>query len=186
MINSPSKRPAARMPLTPSARAIGSYVPRLARKAFEKYGFSSAALLTDWAAIVGGEIAAYTQPERLKWTCGVGAYGEVEQGAEGRPGATLVLRVDGPRAIELQYKSRSILERINAYFGYRAVAAMRFVQAPIDGRRDQAAPSIPRMFITPQIPSADVAAVGDHTLRSALARLQANVRNRADEPTSRQ
>ena len=50
----------------------------------------------------------------------------------GRPGATLVLRVDGPRAIEVQYQSTQIIERINAHFGYRAVSEIRFLQAPLD------------------------------------------------------
>ena len=36
-----------------SAKAVGSFVPQLTRKAFEKYGFSTATLLTDWAVIVG-------------------------------------------------------------------------------------------------------------------------------------
>jgi len=33
-----------------------------------------------------------------------------------------VLRVEGPRAIEVQHRSGPILERVNTYFGYRAVA----------------------------------------------------------------
>ena len=154
MTTKPSGRPVAlglddaarrpRKPRTSPARSVGSFVPGLTRKAFEKYGFSSATLLTDWAAIVGGEIASYTHPQRLKWACRVEAYGDVEHGAEGRPGATLVLRVDGPQALELQYKARQILDRINAYFGYRAVSGMRFVQGPIDGLRLPPAPPAPR------------------------------------------
>ena len=41
------------------ARTVGSYVPKLTRKAFEKYGFSAATLLTDWALIVGEDIAGF-------------------------------------------------------------------------------------------------------------------------------
>ncbi|MCL4765638.1 MAG: DUF721 domain-containing protein [Hyphomicrobiaceae bacterium] len=163
------------------AVAVSSYVPRLTRKAFEKYGFASAALLTDWASIAGADIASYTAPERLKWPRGVDAYREVEAGAERRPGATLVLRVDGPRAIELQHKARQLVDRINASFGYRAVADLRFVQAPLAGaavaarepsvssRPDRSAPETP-----------ELAAVEDEALRAALARLQASVhRDRA-------
>jgi hypothetical protein len=163
------------MPRSSSTRTVGSFVPRLTRKAFEKYGFSSAALLTDWTAIVGGEIASYTQPQRLKWAGRVEASGDVEHGAEGRPGATLVLRVDGPRAVELQYKSRQIIERINAYFGYRAVSDMRFVQAPIEGLNRAPARSGPRASAAPLGPLPDLSAVSDRALRLALARLQANV-----------
>ncbi len=123
-----------RMRAQPSARAVSGYIPQLTRKAFEKYGFASVALLTDWANIVGSDVASFTAPERLKWPRGVDAFDETEPGNERRPGATLVLRVDGPRAIELQHKAHLIIERINASFGYRAVAELRFVQAPIAGQ----------------------------------------------------
>ena len=88
-----------------SARAVGTYVPKLTHKAFEKYGFAAAALITDWAMIVGKDIAAYTAPERLKWPRGVGIRDDVEEGAEGRPGATLIVRVEPARALDVQYKA---------------------------------------------------------------------------------
>ena len=50
-----------------AVKAVGSFVPQLTRKAFEKFGFSAATLIMDWPAIVGGDIAYFTQPERLKW-----------------------------------------------------------------------------------------------------------------------
>lgn len=161
-----------------SARAVSAYVPRLTRKAFEKYGFASAALLTDWASIVGADIASYTAPERLKWPRGVDAYSEIEEGAERRPGATLVVRVDGPRAIELQHRAQQIIERINASFGYRAVAELRFIQAPI-----AVAPSRTGRPVVPFEPAAsdpgELACIHDEALRAALARLQASVRRGA-------
>ncbi len=164
----------ARQPL--SARAVSAYVPRLTRKAFEKYGFASTALLTDWASIVGADIASYTAPERLKWPRGVDAYGEIEEGAERRPGATLVLRVDGPRAIELQHRTQQIIERINASFGYRAVSELRFVQAPLVGTR---APVSRRPLLRAPIEvtsdSPELATIQDEALRAALARLKASM-----------
>lgn len=163
-----------RQPL--SARAVSSYVPRLTRKAFEKYGFASAALLTDWASIVGADIASYTAPERLKWPRGVEAFDEVEPGNERRPGATLVLRVDGPRAIELQHKVHQIIERINASFGYRAVAELRFVQAPLEGISAQnQRPSLPSRQRDEAEPLQELATIENEALRSALARLQASI-----------
>ena len=42
-----------------------------------------------------------------------------------------MLRVEGPRAIEVQHRSGKILERVNTYFGYRAITEMRIVQAPV-------------------------------------------------------
>lgn len=122
------------------AKAVGSFVPGLTRKSFEKYGFSTATLLTDWAIIAGRDLASFTLPERLKWPRNVDAFEDVSDEARGRPGATLVLRVDGPRAIEVQYQTVQIIERINAHFGYRAVSDIRFIQAPLDKRTRETDP----------------------------------------------
>lgn len=152
------------------AKAVGSFVPKLTQKAFEKYGFSAATLLTDWAQIAGADVAAYTLPERLKWPRAAGAEGE--EGAEGRPGATLVLRVDPARALDVEYKSRQIIERINAYFGYRAVAALRLIQAPVGASAPQGKtePATTRAAV----PAAETPGNTDPLTR-ALMRLEAGV-----------
>jgi len=156
-------------------KAVGSFLPHLTRKAFEKYGFSAATLITDWATIAGRELAAFTAPERLKWPRGVDRC-EHETGPapadKGRPGATLVLRVDPARALDVQYGARQIVERINAYFGYAAVAELRILQAPVaPPRREGPAPRP-----TPTPLTHEVAGVADAALRQALGRLGAGIR----------
>jgi len=155
-------------------KAVGSFVPRLTRKAFEKYGFSAATLITDWPAIAGRELAAYAAPERLKWPRGVEhAPDEAAEAGRGRPGATLILRVDGGRALDVQHNASQIIERINAYFGYAAVKELRIVQAPL--RAGSEPPSTaPRRATLPL--THEVAHVADPALRDALARLGAGVR----------
>jgi hypothetical protein len=85
----------------------------------------------------------------------------------------LVLRADGSQALAVQYGARQIIERINAYFGYAAVAELRLVQAPVD-----AAPGLARPVRRPagQPLTKEVAGVADAGLRDALARLGAGVR----------
>jgi hypothetical protein len=163
-------RTQARIP----ARTIGAYVPKLTRKAFEKYGFSAAALLTDWALIVGEEIAGFTAPERLKWPRGVGIRDDVEAGAEGRPGATLILRVDPARALDAEYRAKQLLERINGYFGYRAVAELRILQAPLAAPARAATRPAP----PPPCEAPELAAIADEPLRAALARLKSGLMSR--------
>src|SRR5262249_28596490 len=118
-------------------RAVGSFVPALTRKVFEKYGFSSLGLVTDWATIAGRELAAYTMPERLKWPRQPPRGEDAQEGGP-RPGATLVLRVEGARGLDVQFAARQIIERINAYFGFAAVAKLRLVQGPIAAPGEQA------------------------------------------------
>ena len=154
-------------------KAVGSFVPGLTRKAFEKYGFSAATLVTDWATIAGRELAAYTAPERLKWPRAVErSDDDADEAGKGRPGATLVLRVDGGRSLDVQHNARQIIERINAYFGYAAVAELRIVQAPVGADDRFARPARPagRPLTT------EVAHVADPGLRDALARLGAEVK----------
>ena len=123
------------------ARAVGSFVPKLAGKAFEKYGFHSAEIMTAWPRVVGAEIAGFTAPERIKWPRG---YAGSDDGTGASGGATLVLRVEPARALDVEYRSAEIIDRINRYFGYRAIATLRLVQAPLLEPRRRAASSAAR------------------------------------------
>jgi hypothetical protein len=154
------------------ARGVGEFIPALMRPAFEKYGFSSASILTDWAALAGPELAAYTAPERLKWP-------RKKPGEDGKDspqgGATLILRVVGARALEVEHRRPQIIERLNASFGYRAVAEIRLVQAPIERRETRKAaappPSIPSQLPVPE-------GIQEDRLRDAIARLASGIEAR--------
>lgn len=154
-----------------TGHTLSKFVGKLTKKAFEKHGFSAATLLTDWRTIVGHDLATYTAPERLKWPRGVETYGDVAEDGAGRPGATLVVRVDSARALDVSYKSRQLIERINAYFGYKAVSELRFIQAPVAALLMQPVMRPPR----PAQPTAHVQAVADEGLRDALAKLEATI-----------
>ena len=160
-----------------TARAVGSFVPALTRKSMEKYGFSTAALFADWAQIVGSDLATHATPLRLRWpraaTDAVEATGE----SVGRGAATLHLQVNAARALDVQYKAAQIVDRINAYFGYRAVGELRIVQAPVPAAPR---PTTPRDIVSvmsarPASTGAQLASVGDERLRELLERLQQGI-----------
>lgn len=119
------------------AKALGAFVPNVTRATFEKFGFAAATLITDWDQIAGPKIAATTLPVRLKWARAT----KGSETGDSRPPATLVLQVDPAHALDVEYQIPQILERINTYFGYRAVAAARLIQAPLPERRDGASRS---------------------------------------------
>jgi hypothetical protein len=97
---------------------------------------------------------------------------EVDAGHKGRPGATLVLRVDPAHALDVQYNGRQIVERINAYFGYAAIAELRILQAPVAAPN----PDRNRPRSSPLPLTAEVAGIADAGLRDALGRLGAGIR----------
>lgn len=163
MKSAPARRRAA-------ARPVGSYVPRATQAVFEAHGFPSAAIATDWETIVGHDLATFTAPERLTWPRTPPEAGDRPRGRGDL--ATLVLRVDGPRALEVQHMAPQILERINTYFGYRAVGQVRLLQAPV---RKAASPAPRAPEVRPEA-DARVGGIEDDGLSEALARLGAAVR----------
>ncbi|MCC6890042.1 MAG: DUF721 domain-containing protein [Hyphomicrobiales bacterium] len=155
-------------PRKTQARPLSDILRGTIREVFAKQGFAATELVTRWPEIVGAEIAAHCEPEKIQWPR--------PYESETCPPGTLVLRVEGPTAVEIQHLSGLILERVNRFFGWQAVADLRLRQAPL-GRRTK-----------PQPPTADEAGasaiaatlpeIGDEKLRAALARLGAAVRQR--------
>ncbi len=137
-------------------RHLAGFLPRLTKAALGKRGFAEGGIVTDWAAIVGSELAASSLPERLSF-----AQGERRDG-------TLQVRVTGAFALELQHLEPMVIERINSYFGYRAVARLKIRQGPVPrrrGRRPSPAPD-PAAGRTVDLAVADIA---DPQLKAALA-----------------
>lgn len=154
--------------------AVGAYVPAIARKVFETHGFPSASILSDWPEIIGADFAAITAPERLVWPRG-GNQSHLDEenpqriSSHRRSGATLILRVDGPRSLEVQHIAPQLLERINTYFGYRAVAELRIIQGPVnrDAPQEPPAREVKEVALDKEIE--------DEKLRTALAKLGGSI-----------
>ena len=91
------------------AQPLATLIGGIAAKSFESRGLAAAEITAQWPAIVGEAVAASSWPERL-----------------GRDG-TLRVCVSGPVAVELQHLEPQILERIAAYYGYRAVTRIAYV-----------------------------------------------------------
>jgi len=149
------------------ARRLGDLVGRCLSKTLARQGFASTELVTRWAEIVGPEIAAHAEPVKIQWAR--------HADADAPEPATLVLRVEGPVAIEIQHLSGVIVERVNRFFGWRAISRIALRQAPLmfrDEAKPAAAPSAERTAAV----AATLTDVADVDLRQALARLGAAIK----------
>ena len=135
-------------------------------------GFASTEIIARWADIVGPEIAAHSEPMKITWPRVKNDQGD----APGEP-ATLVLRVEGPAALEIQHLSAVILERVNRYFGWQAIGRLTLRQAPLRRRTTPAPPPPPDSAITARI-AAQLPEIADEDLRQALARLGAAIKRK--------
>lgn len=101
---------------------IGNKVMKVASDLYRQRGFSQAHILAHWAAIVGSQLAEFSSPEKLTYP---------RKAEEGQSAGILTIRVEGPAAVEIRHLEPQILERINGFYGYRAVERLKLIQAPL-------------------------------------------------------
>jgi hypothetical protein len=173
-------------PADKSRRAFAKPLRDLAGKVvgdtFRRQGFASAELVTRWTEIVGAEIAAHCEPIKIQWSRRPSAAKSlgVSVGAsalDGQEPGTLVLRVEGPAAIEIQHLAPVICERVNRFLGWRGVARLAFRQAPlrrgIHARKRHGSDPAAVARAAAELPE-----IADEDLRQALARLGAAIKRR--------
>ncbi len=140
------------------------------REASESRGFAVSRLLTHWSEVVGETVATVTRPVEV-------SYGK------GGMGATLTILTTGPHAPMIEMQKEQICERVNACYGYRAIARLRITQtAPTGFAEGQAvfapAPKTAMPAKDPEIEASSANLSKDVTndeLRLALQALGANV-----------
>ena len=138
------------------AQPLSTLIGKITAASFEARGLAAAGIAAEWPAIVGEAVAACSWPDRL------------------RRDGTLRVCVSGPVAVELQHLEPQILERIAAFYGYRAVTRIAYVnRAP-----SRETPPVTEARTPPGIDSESVARVEtaagstrDGRLRAALASL---------------
>lgn len=143
----------------PGLRSVAAPVSKVARPMLKRRGLAGGRIVAEWKQIVGDALAACSCPEKLS-------------PARGEHDGVLRIRVDGPLAIELQHLEPQIIERINGYFGYRAVGRLVMVRGPLP----KPPPPKPRRERAPNPEAAREAArhfgrIGDDDLKAALESL---------------
>jgi hypothetical protein len=148
-------------------RVLGDFVGKTLADAFARQGFASTELVTHWEDIVGPEVSAHAEPLRMNWPRGTDD--------ENPEPATLLLRVEGPAAIEIQHLSSVIIERVNRFFGWQAVGRIALRQAPLARRAIKKNLPILDPAVAERI-AAGLTDIADDGLRSALGRLGAAIK----------
>jgi hypothetical protein len=140
-------------------QAIGANLPRIAKPVLGKQGLGEAELLQEWPTIIGANLARQCWPIKLSFPRGK------------RRDGTLRLRVASAVAIEIQHREPVLLERINGYFGYRAVIRLALVQGGMPPAPDSTPPPRPLAAAERQALGRRLDGIADPALRAALERL---------------
>src|SRR6202163_3780045 len=150
-----------------SAKPLSVLLSDVFSDAYARQGFAARELVTRWAEIAGPEIAVHAEPLKIQWP----------RPGEGQPQepATLVLRVDGPMALEIQHGSDVILQRVNRFFGWNAVGRLALRQAPLSRGKPRRGPKAFDAASVAKI-AATLSGVEDEDVRTALPRLGASIK----------
>ncbi|MFO1122661.1 MAG: DciA family protein [Hyphomicrobiales bacterium] len=147
---------------------LDKHFRNLTRDAFARFGFSYAEVIARWPEIAGATLAAHCRPMRIRWPRGSG---ETDQAR----GGTLVIAAAPGRALDLQYEVPRIMERVNAFYGFGAIAAVKIVAQPkAFGEPPPRRPVAQKPFADPALDT-----IADDDLKAALQRLGAGVSARS-------
>jgi hypothetical protein len=140
-------------------RAVSDIVPGVGRAAFRRFGFVQSAIVARWPEIVGDSYAGHSAPDSLSFPPGK------------RSGATLTIVCSGPFATMLQHVEPQIIERVNRFFGYAAVAriALRHGEVPVSPRLKRRTAAEPRP-LSAEV-STTLKTIADPDLRASLEAL---------------
>ncbi|HER26634.1 MAG TPA: DUF721 domain-containing protein [Rhodospirillales bacterium] len=112
-------------------KALAVAMGKVTKPIFARRGFADGAIIKDWAIIVGEHLSGHSLPERITYP------------RHQTTAGTLHLRIDnGGLAMEMQHLQPQLIERINGYFGFQAVAHIKVTQGPLPQRPDPA-PDLP-------------------------------------------
>ncbi len=150
------------------ARAVSELLPDVGGAAFRKFGFVQHSIVSRWAEIVGERYARVSSPESIRFPQGKRAEG------------VLSLIVSGAFAPTMQHVAPEIMDRVNRFFGYPAVAKLAIRHGDVK-RPEKAAPP-PSLKPLSEAMGESLRGIADPELKAVLEALAAGVAASDEKP----
>jgi len=153
--------PSADQPRANRSRSVAELLPAIGGAAFKRFGFVQSSIVSRWPEIVGDRFAKVSAPESIRFP-----HGQRQDG-------TLTVTVRGAHAPMMQHVTPELVERVNRFFGYAAVARVQIRQGDL-------APAMPkvervRAAAAPPELGEGLKTIADPELRAVLESLAAGV-----------
>jgi hypothetical protein len=148
-------------PRSNRSRSVAELLPAIGGAAFRRFGFVQSSIVSRWPEIVGEKLARASAPESIRFPVG-----KKQEG-------TLTLTVRGAHAPMMQHVIPEIIERVNRFFGYDAVAKISIRQGEIVAPPARRVPPVARAV--PIEMGEGLKGIADPELRAVLESLAAGV-----------
>lgn len=153
-----------------AAKPISDLMPQIGRQAFRRFGFVQSSIVTRWPEIVGEHHSKVCMPEAIRFPPG-----EKSEGI-------LQLVVKPAHAPLIQHVIPEITERVNRFFGYKAVAKVKIRQGEVKPPDAEPRPSAPPSLKPIPMELGDsLRDIGDPELRTVLQSLAQSLSNKEDD-----
>jgi len=136
--------------------------------AFRRFGFVQSSIVSRWTDIVGERYAKVSSPESIRFPAGK------------KSGGVLTLLVEGAHAPLMQHLTPLIIERVNRFFGYHAVARLVFRQGRPTAPPQR--PERPQLRPVPKELGEGLREIADAELRACLESLAARIASSSGPP----
>jgi hypothetical protein len=148
------------------AKPIADLMPQIGRAAFRRFGFVQSSVVTRWPEIVGPHHAQVCMPEAIRFPPGEKSDGILQ---------LVVLPAHAPL---IQHVVPEIIERVNRFFGYKAVARVKMRQGAVKPPRAEERPKAPPSLRPIPMELGDsLRDIGDPELRTVLESLARSLGN---------
>lgn len=152
------------------AKSIADLMPQIGRTAFRRFGFVQSSVVTRWPEIVGPQHARVCMPESIRFP--------PREKSEG----ILQLVVLPAHAPLIQHVIPEIIERVNRFFGYKAVARVKMRQGTVKAPPAEGKPSAPpSLKPIPMELGESLRDIGDPELRTVLESLARSLGSRGEK-----
>jgi hypothetical protein len=152
------------------ARPVSDMLPAIGGAAFRRFGFVQSSIVSRWKEIVGDRYAGVSSPESIRFPPG--------RRSEG----VLTLVVEGAHGPIMQHVAPVIVERVNRFFGYSAVARVAFKQGVVQLAKAKARAAPPSLRPIPADLGDSLREVADPELREVLEALARGVAASEERP----
>lgn len=154
------------------AAPVADLVAVLMDPILKKKAGMTTGLIAAWPELVGPRLADVTRPEKLQWPA-------KRRPGEGMEPAVLVVACEASAALRLQHQTTELLDRLNAFFGFRAVERVKIVQKTVKEWRPSRKPETRPLTDAQRAQvQAMVERVEDPKLKQALAEFAASMLGR--------
>jgi hypothetical protein len=97
-------------------KKVGNSLPKIIDKNIKEKNFIEISLIKKWREIIGDDIAKFCWPIKIRFS-------EINN-----LNGIIFLKTMRGKSMEIEFKNEEIIEKLNQYFGYKAIAKISVVQ----------------------------------------------------------